>query len=81
MFSTKVLTIRSSELNHSFVSAVHSSSVYEHILSEMPKETLQSCFIGNYLDPDEDIVEVSCSYLFYLTSFEVIIFFLLFTAY
>lgn len=50
---------RSSEINYSFVSTLHSSSIYEHLLTEMPEETLQSCFIGNYLDPDEDIVEVS----------------------
>lgn len=46
-------------MNYSFVSMVHSSSIYEHVLTEMPEETLQSCFVGNYLDPDEDIVEVS----------------------
>lgn len=53
------LLFRSNEMNYSFSSMVHSSSIYEHILTEMPEETLQSCFIGNYLDPDEDIVEVS----------------------
>jgi len=54
------LTIfRSSEMNYSFVTMLHSSTIYEHVLTEMPKETLQSCFVGNYLDPDEDIVEVN----------------------
>lgn len=47
-------------MNYPFVTALH-SSVYEHILTEMPEETLQSCFIGYYLDPDEEIVEVSDS--------------------
>lgn len=56
-------------MNHSFATTLHSSSIYEHILTEMPEETLQSCFVGNYLDPDEDIVEVSNSYLFCLTNF------------
>lgn len=49
-------------MNYSFVTMVHSSSIYEHVLTEMPEETLQSCFVGNYLDPDEDIVEVSNKY-------------------
>lgn len=50
-------------MNYSFITILHSSSIYEHVLTEMPEETLQSCFVGNYLDPDEDIVEVSIYYL------------------
>lgn len=54
-----LMIFRSNETNYSFVNMLHSSSIYEHVLTEMPEETLQSCFVGNYLDPDEDIVEVS----------------------
>ncbi|XP_060835591.1 E3 ubiquitin-protein ligase HERC2 isoform X3 [Rhopalosiphum padi] len=60
VFNKKVYDVqetRSSEMNYSFVTMLHSSSIYEHVLTEMPEETLQSCFVGNYLDPDEDIVE------------------------
>lgn len=62
MVSKFCLIIRSSEISYSFVTMLHSSTMYEHVLAEMPEETLQSCFVGNYLDPDEDLVEVSISY-------------------
>lgn len=61
-------------MNCSFATMLHSSSIYEHILSEMPEETLQSCFVGNYLDPDEDVVEVSNSYSFCFINFILIIY-------
>lgn len=52
------LLFRSIDMNYSFASMVHSSSIYEHVLTEIPEETLQSCFVGNYLDSDDNIVEV-----------------------
>ncbi|XP_050428032.1 E3 ubiquitin-protein ligase HERC2 [Adelges cooleyi] len=60
VFNKKVYDLqdtRSNESNYSFNNLLHSSSIYEHVLTEIPEGTLQSCFVGNYLDPDDDIVE------------------------
>lgn len=51
---------------NSFSNLIHSSSVLEHILAELPEETLQLCFVGNYLDSEEDVVEVKILNVLYV---------------
>ncbi|XP_050522470.1 E3 ubiquitin-protein ligase HERC2 [Daktulosphaira vitifoliae] len=63
VFNKKVYDIQNTSDIISFTNLIHSSSIMEHILTEMPDEILQSCFVGNYLDTEEDIVEPITSIL------------------